>query len=125
MKKQLVVKTFRAALALVMFAGAVTFASAQALPSTDGALHMLREKLENFNTTEPGVSVSRQVSTLTATEKVNLYRKSFYRHVAVKIRSNGMTVQDAITDAYNTYAVRNQAAATTLRQEVIQYLTKS
>lgn len=125
MKKQLLVKTFRAVLALVMFAGAVTMASAQALPSSSVALQLLGEKLERFSTTEPSVAVTRSASTLTATEKVTMYRKSFYTRIARQIRENGLSVQNAIDEAHAHLAGRNQAAANTLRQEVILYLTKS
>lgn len=124
MKKQLLVKTFRAVLALVMFVGAVTFASAQSLPSSNDATRMLTAKLENFRATEPSVAVSKNVSTLTAAEKVTVYRKSFYTRVTRQIR-NGLSVADAINDAYARFATRNQAAATTLRQEIVQFLTKS
>ncbi len=123
MKKQLFMKAFRAILALVLFVGAVTVSSAQALPNSKNALQMLHAKMEQIGNKRPIVHLT-QNTTLTPAQALATYRYGFYKQVGHKIRT-GLTVEAAIDDAYTTLAHRNQTAANTLRQEVVSYLTKS
>lgn len=123
MKKQLFSKAVRAVLALVLFAGAVTFASAQGLPSAPDAISLVNAKLEQISGTRPVVRQS-QATSMTPTQAQGTYRSGFYKRVLFNLKNNS-TVQDAIDNAYAVYSVRNSAAANALRQEIIDYLTKS
>ena len=119
-------KAFRAVLALVLFVGAVTMSSAQTFPTPSSSLQLLKVKMEQIGNTRPAVKHS-QVTTLTPALVLATYRYGFYKHTAYKIK-NGSSVDAAIDDAYSTLSARGQAAlnaANTLRQEVIDYLTKS
>jgi hypothetical protein len=123
MKKQLFIKAFRAILVLVVFAGAVTMSNAQALPSRQDAALMLNAKLEQIGNTRPAMKFS-QGTAMTTAQALATYRYGFYNRIAVSIKK-GANVDAAIDTAYSTLVNRNQTAATTLRQEVIDFLTKS
>ena len=123
MKKQLFIKAFRAILVLVVFAGAVTMSNAQALPSRQDAALMLDAKLEQLRAATPG-SLSNTPAQLGQYQATDLIRYKFYKTTALKIKS-GLAVDAAIDAVYTLVAGRDQVSANTLRQEVIDYLTKS
>lgn len=121
MNKQLFMKTARAILALVLFAGAVTLSSAQTMPSSADAMTMLQEKLQVLSPVNP---VKAAGATVTATERVNMLRYGFYRGVLGKVKA-GTSVDASIDAVYTVIAARDQVTANTLRLEVVNFLTKS
>lgn len=124
MKKQLFSKAVRAILALVLFAGAVTLSNAQSLPTAPDAIRMVSAKLEQISSTRPAVK-NAQAQSMTPAQAQATYRIGFYKRVIYNLKSQNSTVQDAIDNAYSVYVARNAAAANVLRQEIIDYLTKS
>lgn len=123
MKKQLFSKAVRAVLALVLFAGAVTLSSAQSLPPAADAVRMVSAKLQQISNTRPAVK-NAQAQSMTPAQAQATYRIGFYKRVAYNLKTQS-SVQDAIDNAYSVYVARNAAAANALRQEIIDYLTKS
>lgn len=124
MKKQLFSKAVRAVLALVLFAGAVTFTNAQSLPPVADAVSLVSVKLQQISNTRPAVR-NAQAQSMTPAQAQATYRIGFYKRVLYNLKGQGTTVQDAIDNAYSVYVARNASAANALRQEIIDYLTKS
>jgi hypothetical protein len=121
MKKQLFMKAFKALVVLVLFVGAVSSTSAQQLVPAEKAMNLLDARIES---TTSQVNVTTTKAQLTPAKKLELLRRNFYQVTYSKIKA-GSTVQAAIDYSYTKVETRNPSAAATLRQEVIDLLTKS
>jgi hypothetical protein len=110
-------RTVRAILALLLFAGAVSVTNAQALPSRKEAVLLLQDRLSTMTQALP-----IKAGVTTNADRVNMLRYRFYNGVMLKIRK-GTAVSTAIDQVYTAVAGRAETAADTLRSEIIQYLT--